>query len=134
MTGTGAIELPLKWASDIDPDDRASDFVKDGQHPSDQRKPLHDARLGCYNLVIEALIDLDEKLDKATAAGNCKSLFQIPVYLEEKADRVASDAEEQRAEAYALALASDDELFHFYLYDWHVARNLSEQLLDVCLL
>jgi nuclear pore complex protein Nup155 len=38
---------------------------------------------------------------------------------------------QKRDEAYALAIASDDELFHFYLYDWHVARHLSEQLLEV---
>jgi nuclear pore complex protein Nup155 len=37
----------------------------------------------------------------------------------------------KRDEAYALAIASDDELFHFYLYDWHVSRHLQEQLLEV---
>ena len=37
----------------------------------------------------------------------------------------------RRDEAYSLAIASDDELFHFYLYDWHVARGLQEQLLEV---
>jgi hypothetical protein len=38
---------------------------------------------------------------------------------------------QQRDEAYALAIASEDELFHFYLYDWHVSRDLQEQLLEV---
>ncbi len=30
-----------------------------------------------------------------------------------------------------MAINSDDELFHEYLYDWHVARRLHEQLLEV---
>lgn len=43
----------------------------------------------------------------------------------------ASSAGQKRDEAYSLAIASDDELFHYYLYDWHVSRNLQEQLLEV---
>jgi len=30
-----------------------------------------------------------------------------------------------------MAINSDDELFHRYLYDWHVNRGLAEQLLEV---
>lgn len=30
-----------------------------------------------------------------------------------------------------MAINSDDELFHKYLYDWHVNRGLAEQLLEV---
>lgn len=39
----------------------------------------------------------------------------------------------RRDEAYAMAINSDDELFHRYLYDWHVNRGLAEQLLEVSL-
>lgn len=49
----------------------------------------------------------------------------------DEADSKAGATVQRRDEAYALAIASDDELFHFYLYDWHVARHLSEQLLEV---
>ena len=67
----------------------------------------------------------DESLDRATAAGNSKcTLPSIP-------DRIASSATTKRDEAYTLAISSDDELFHAYLYDWHVARRLQEQLLEV---
>lgn len=43
----------------------------------------------------------------------------------------ATDATRIRDEAYALAIGSDDELFHFYLYDWTVALGRSDQLLEV---
>nr|XP_018265732.1 nuclear pore complex protein Nup155 [Kwoniella dejecticola CBS 10117]OBR87890.1 nuclear pore complex protein Nup155 [Kwoniella dejecticola CBS 10117] len=108
----GAVELPLKTAVELDPNDKAVDFVRDGEHPNDPRKGLFEARKQCYEMVIEALVMFDELLDKATAQGN------------------AASATQKRDEAYALAIASDDELFHFYLYDWHVERGLQEQLLE----
>lgn len=68
----GSIELPLRCASELDPQDRATDFVRDGEHPSDPRKALYTARMECYSFVIEALGLFDEALDKATAAGSGK--------------------------------------------------------------
>ena len=44
---------------------------------------------------------------------------------------IAGPAMAKRDEAYSLAINSDDELFHYYLYDWHVARGLQEQVLEV---
>ncbi|WWD22088.1 hypothetical protein CI109_106577 [Kwoniella shandongensis] len=108
----GAIELPLKTAIDLDPSDKAVDFVRDGSHPSDPRKALFEARKECYEMVIEALQMFDEMLDKTVVNGDSSAAIQ------------------KRDEAYALAIASDDELFHFYLYDWHVKRGLQEQLLE----
>ena len=56
-------------------------------------------------------------VSRARRAGRAKSL--------------ASAATSKRDEAYSLAINSDDELFHTYLYDWHVTRHLQEQLLEV---
>lgn len=109
----GAIELALRTASDLDPHKKAIDFVRDGEHPADPRKALFEARKECYAEVIKALKVADDRLDKAVAEGD------------------AATATQSRNEAYALAIASDDELFHFYLYDWHVERGLQEQLLEV---
>lgn len=111
----GAIELALRTASDLDPHKKAIDFVRDGEHPADPRKALFEARKECYAEVIKALKVADDRLDKAVAEGD------------------AATATQNRNEAYALAIASDDELFHFYLYDWQVERGLQEQLLEVCL-
>ncbi|KAK4686014.1 hypothetical protein P7C73_g4121, partial [Tremellales sp. Uapishka_1] len=108
----GAIELPLKCAADLDPSDKAGDYVREGRHEQDPRKGLYDQRMACYECVIEALGMYDEQLDRAAAEGSTSTAIQ------------------KRDEAYGIAIASEDELFHFYLYDWHVSRNLQDQLLE----
>jgi hypothetical protein len=42
-----------------------------------------------------------------------------------------AEATQTRNEAYHMATTSDDELFHFYLYDWHVKKARQDQLLEV---
>ncbi|WOO79208.1 putative nucleoporin [Vanrija pseudolonga] len=108
----GTIELPLRVATDIDPDDKAGDFVRDGRNPGDPRAAFLQQRQECYQLVVEALNSYDEKLDKAVAAGNPSAAVNV------------------RDQAYAFAIASDDELFHFYLYDWTIEMNRADQLLE----
>jgi nuclear pore complex protein Nup155 len=66
----GAIELPLRCAVELDPQDKARDYVRDGEHPSDPRKALYTARMECYACVIEALAMLDELLDRATESSS----------------------------------------------------------------
>lgn len=75
----GAVELPLRCAAELDPDDKASDFVRDGEHPSDPRKAFYTQRMECYALVIETLGELDQALDKATAAGNREPFIPLSV-------------------------------------------------------
>lgn len=70
----GAIELALQCASELDPQDKASDFVRDGEHPSDPRKALYEARMECYQCVVETLAVLDQNLDRATAQGDGEHL------------------------------------------------------------
>ncbi|KAL7424377.1 hypothetical protein Q5752_000059 [Cryptotrichosporon argae] len=108
----GTIELPLSVATELDPHDRAGDYVRDGRHDGDPRRAFYDERQECYGLVCEALEGYDDALDRAIASGASDAAMRV------------------RDEAYALAIASDDELFHFYLYDWHVARGRSDQLLE----
>lgn len=73
LTQSGAIELPLKCAAELDPNDKALDYVRDGRHPADPRKALYESRLECYSCVTQALGMFDEMLDKATASGNGRS-------------------------------------------------------------
>ncbi|TYJ54289.1 hypothetical protein B9479_005048 [Cryptococcus floricola] len=108
----GAIDLALCTATELDSQNKAQDFVRDGEHPNDPRKAFFDARQECYAEIIKALQSVDERLDQAVAAGD------------------PAGATQNRNDAYARAIASDDELFHFYLYDWHVERGLQEQLLE----
>ena len=66
----GSVELGLRCASELDSNDKALDYVRDGRHPYDPRKGLYDTRTQCYECVIDALAMYDERLDKATADGN----------------------------------------------------------------
>ncbi len=37
----------------------------------------------------------------------------------------------QSEQVFSLAMKSDDEMFHVAMYDWLIARNLTEKLLEV---
>jgi nuclear pore complex protein Nup155 len=104
------IELPLRVATELDRDDKAGDYVRDGRQPGDPRAAFLEQRQECYQLVVQALGSYDDELNKPGAGVQASRL---------------------RDEAYALAIASDDELFHFYLYDWIVALGRSDNLLEV---
>lgn len=70
----------------------------------------------------------DEALDTATAAGQCESNGK---WTDEGGQlTAATGAMRIRDEAYGLAINSNDELFHFYLYDWISALGRADQLLD----
>lgn len=43
----------------------------------------------------------------------------------------ADDLEAVRTHAYALAFASEDEMFHSTLYDWLIQRGLADELLEM---
>lgn len=66
----GTIELPLRVASELDPDDKAGDYVRDGRIHGDPRAGFLEQRQECYQLVVEALGGCDEDLNKAVAAGS----------------------------------------------------------------
>lgn len=120
----GTIELPLRVASELDPDDKAGDYVRDGRIPGDPRIGFLEQRQECYQLVVEALGGADEELNKAVANGTRKYCHRAQL-------KPANNAVRNRDEAYGLALQSDDELFHFYLYDWISVLDRADQLLDM---
>lgn len=46
---------------------------------------------------------------------------------------IASDEVERiRVQCYQIATASDDQLFHYKLYDWFITNQLAHLLLEVC--
>lgn len=69
----GAIELPLRVATEIDPDDKAGDYVRDGRQPGDPRGAFLEQRQECYQLVVEALGNYDEELNRAVASNSRES-------------------------------------------------------------
>ncbi|KAL9939165.1 hypothetical protein V8E36_001978 [Tilletia maclaganii] len=120
----GAIQLPLKCAAAWDPNDLANTIPPNAgpallqNHPA---LPLLDKRNACYALVLEMLQSTDDILDR---------VIQLP---QTDATRAAERrrANDLHDEAYDLALAQNDRLFHWRLYDWLLERGLTERLLDV---
>ncbi|KLT44819.1 nucleoporin-domain-containing protein [Cutaneotrichosporon oleaginosum] len=121
----GTIELPLRVAAELDPQDKAGDYVRDGRNAGDPRVGFLEERQECYKLVVEVLGSYDDALDKATAAGPGQGGSSAGTPLTS-----ATGAIRIRDEAYGLAISSNDELFHFYLYDWISALGRADQLLD----
>ncbi|KAK0554278.1 hypothetical protein OC846_002161 [Tilletia horrida] len=120
----GAIELPLTCAAAWDPSDLANSIPPNASgaflqnHPA---LPILEKRNACYSLVLEMLQDVDEALNQAE---------QLP---ESNTNRINElrKADELHRQAYDLALAQNDQLFHWRLYDWLLERGMTEQLLEV---
>ncbi|QRV86756.1 non-repetitive/WGA-negative nucleoporin carboxy-terminal protein [Ceratobasidium sp. AG-Ba] len=69
----------------------------------------------CYDCVIKTL----QAFDAASEMSQGKD------------DGSADDADAVRKNAYQLALASDDPMFHAELYDWLVKQNRTDDLLEI---
>lgn len=118
----GAIELPLRCAHEWDPNGlalawRAEESPKLPDGKEDPREALHKARMQCYALVLSSLQALDAD---ATASG--------PI-TDAAAQQALERAQTRRANAYGLAQASTDELFHVAMYDALLARRAYDELL-----
>jgi nuclear pore complex protein Nup155 len=65
----GTIELPLRVAAEIDPNDKAGDYVRDSRQSGDPRAAFLEQRQECYQLVVEALGGYDDELNRAAASN-----------------------------------------------------------------
>ncbi|TCD69902.1 hypothetical protein EIP91_005726 [Steccherinum ochraceum] len=109
----GAVELPLHCADVEDSDQQGRGFWHSGCPPNDIREPLWQARLRCYDLVLDSLSVFEEQCGKVPSSGGL------------------DDPETVRTHAYELAFASEDEMFHSVLYDWLIQRGLADELLEM---
>lgn len=117
----GAIELPLKCAASWDRGNAAQQYRLDGCPADDTRAKVYELAMKCYGLVLAALEDVDaycasEAVVKARETGQTETVRQ---------------AEEQRTNTYSQAQASPDPLFHVAMYDWLLASNKTDELLQV---
>ncbi|RDB29219.1 hypothetical protein Hypma_015604 [Hypsizygus marmoreus] len=112
----GCVELPLACAHVSDPDNVGLEAWNAGLNPTDPRTPYARYRLQCYELVMDALSTFEAQSHEAKAAAPVNSPYK-------------TDPEAVRNHAYELSFASEDEIFHSTLYDWLIARGLSDDLL-----
>ncbi|KAA6414467.1 MAG: non-repetitive nucleoporin [Lasallia pustulata] len=108
----GAIELALKVAQEGDRGNRALSWIQEGRPEQDPRATVFEARKRCYDLAHQVITALDQISN------------QPP-------DMVSGQYATRRDEAYNVINTSEDEVFQTNLYDWYLAQNQSDRLLQV---
>ncbi|KAH8099410.1 nucleoporin [Cristinia sonorae] len=110
----GAVELPLHCAQVVDADQQGRNYWHSGCPPNDNRSPFWQARLRCYDLILDSLSVFEER------SANSK-----------QPTGGFDDPEIVRTHAYDLVFSAEDEMFHSVLYDWLIQRGVADELLEM---
>lgn len=110
----GAIQLCLRVAREKDRGNSALSWIKDDKPNNDPRANAFVERQRCYNLIYEILTHLD-----TVSAREPEMVDGRPTLMATK-----------RMEAYNVVNGSDDEVFHYDLYEWYIAQGFVDRLLN----
>ena len=111
----GAIQLCLVVAREKDRGNTALSWVNEGKPANDPRSAAFEARKGCYSLIHEVLDRLE------VDSGSEPELI----------DGRPTLSATKRMEAYSVVNNSDDEVFHFDLYDWYIQKGWTDRILII---
>ncbi|CAI4214926.1 unnamed protein product [Parascedosporium putredinis] len=111
----GAIRLCLTVAHGKDRGNAALAWVNDGRPANDQRAGAFQERKLCYDLVHQVLQQLDREVGHE------------PDMIDGKPTLTAT----KRLEAYDVVNGSNDELFHFGLYQWYIDQGWMDRILAI---
>ncbi|KAG6036656.1 hypothetical protein E4U41_005580, partial [Claviceps citrina] len=111
----GAISLCLVVAREKDRGNTALAWVNDGKPAGDSREKTFDDRKRCYDMIHDVLSHLD-------AASSTE-----PEMIDGKLTLMAT----KRLEAYDVVNSSDDEVFHFGLYEWYIQQGWTDRILAI---
>ncbi|KOS20452.1 putative nucleoporin [Escovopsis weberi] len=111
----GAIQLCLKVAKESDRGNKALMWINDGKPPNDPRSADFNTRKRAYDLIHDVLTHLD-------AASSVE-----PLNMDGRPTLIAT----KRNEAYDVVNGSDDEVFHFDLYEWYIQQGWTERILAI---
>jgi nuclear pore complex protein Nup155 len=111
----GAIQLCLAVAREKDRGNTALSWVNDGKPAGDSRSNAFSERKRCYDLIHDVLRHLD-------AASSAE-----PEMIDGKLTLMGT----KRLEAYEVVNGSDDEVFHFDLYEWYVQQGWTDRILAI---
>ena len=111
----GAIQLCLTVARETDRGNTALSWVNEGKPAGDPRKKAFDSRKDCYAMIHQVLDHLEASFGSEP----------------EVVDGRPTLAATKRMEAYTVVNDSDDEVFHFDLYDWYIEKNWTDRILTV---
>ncbi|GAB0133086.1 hypothetical protein EsDP_00001502 [Epichloe bromicola] len=111
----GAIQLCLVVAREKDRGNTALVWVNDGKPSGDPRANAFNDRKRCYDMIHDVLSHLD-------AASSTE-----PEMIDGKLTLIAT----KRLEAYDVVNGSDDEVFHFDLYEWYIQQGWTDRILAI---
>ncbi len=111
----GAIQLCLSVAKEKDRGDTALSWINEGKPAHDPRQKAWEERKLCYDLIHQVM----QRLDADTGAE--------PEFVDGKLSLAAT----KRVEAYSVVNDSDDEVFHFDLYEWYIKQNWTDRILSI---
>ncbi|KAL7961296.1 Non-repetitive/WGA-negative nucleoporin C-terminal domain-containing protein [Trichoderma compactum] len=111
----GAIQLCLYVAREQDRGNTALMWINDGRPAGDPRISAFGERRKVYDLIHEILRHLD-------AASSLE-----PLMVDGRPTLIAT----KRSEAYEVVNGSDDEVFHFDLYEWYIEQGWTERILGI---
>lgn len=111
----GAIQLCLIVAREKDRGNTALLWIHDGKPENDPRAATFEERRKCYTMIHEVLRHLDEASSRQ------------PEIMDGKPTLIAT----KRAEAYEVVNGSDDEVFHFGLYEWYIQQGWTDRILAI---
>jgi nuclear pore complex protein Nup155 len=111
----GAIQLCLVVAREKDRGNSALSWINEDRPANDSRATAFNERKRCYDLIHDCLRHLDDAASKEP----------------EMIDGKPTLAALKRLEAYDVVNGSDDEVFHFDLYEWYLEQGWTERILDI---
>lgn len=111
----GAIQLSLVVAREKDRGNTALVWINDGKPAGDPRANAFNDRKRCYDMIHDVLRQLD-----AASANE-------PEMIDGKLTLTAT----KRLEAYDVVNGSDDEVFHFDLYEWYIQQGWTDRILAI---
>lgn len=111
----GAIQLCLIAAREKDRGNTALAWVNEGKPANDPRAAAFTERKRCYDLIHDALGHLET------------AVSQEPAHLDGRQTVMGA----KREEAYSVVNESEDEVFHFDLYDWYFSQGWTDRIINI---
>ncbi|KAG6029595.1 hypothetical protein E4U19_000882 [Claviceps sp. Clav32 group G5] len=111
----GAVLLCLVVAREKDRGNTALAWVNDGNPAGDSREDAFNDRKRCYDMIHGILTQLD-----AVSSSQPETIDGKPTLMTTK-----------REEAYKVVNGSDDEVFHFDLYEWYIQQGWTDRMLAI---
>ncbi|EGX88187.1 non-repetitive nucleoporin [Cordyceps militaris CM01] len=111
----GAVQLCLVMAREKDRGNTALLWIQDGKPAGDPRAEAFEERRKCYDMIHHVLRHLDQTSSKE------------PELVDGKPTVIAM----KRMETYDVVNGSDDEVFHFDLYEWYIHKGWTDRILAI---